>query len=265
MNKKSILGTLVFLVISVLILSSCQENSFGPQTGTNETADLSAAPKTVFVQTNQASGNEVRVYSRMPNGNLTFLNSYSTQGTGTGSGLGSQGAIAFSRGGSILLVVNAGSNDITVFSVTGAGVHFQSKTLSGGTMPISITSHGNVVYVLNAGGSGNITGFYLTRKGDLTPIPNSMRYLSNNGIGNAPGPAQVSFNPEGNILIVTEKPVNKILSYTVGADGVANGPNVFSSAGNTPFGFSFRNIRRCARFKCSIILFRWFGWYNKPY
>jgi 6-phosphogluconolactonase len=243
-NKKSFLGILVFLVISVLFLSSCQENSIGPQTETDGTSDFLSAPRTVYVQTNQSSGNEVNVYLSQHDGNLTLLNSYSTHGTGTDMGLGSQGSLAFTRGGTILLVVNAGSNDISVFSVYGSRLRFMNKISSGGTKPVSITAHGKIVYVLNAGGSGNITGFYLTRNGNLESLPNSTRYLSNNGVGNAPGPAQVSFNPSGNILIVTEKPTNKILSYTVGADGFANGPNIFSSAGNTPFGFSFRNNRQ---------------------
>jgi 6-phosphogluconolactonase len=240
-NKKSILGILVFLVVCVLFFSSCQENSFGPQTGTNDVSNSPSSPKLVFVQTNQAAGNEVLVYTRLANGDLSLFGTYSTQGTGTGSGLGSQGALAFTRGGTILLVVNAGSNDISVFSVRGSNIQFLSKTASGGTMPISITAQGNLVYVLNAGGSGNITGFNFISKSTLTPISNSTKFLSNNGIGSAPGPAQISFNPGGNILIVTEKPTNKILSYTVGAGGVASGPNIFSSAGNTPFGFSFRN------------------------
>ena len=244
MRKKLFLGIFVILGIGLLFLSSCQENSIGPQTETDGTSDFLSSPRTVYVQTNQSSGNKVNVYLSLHNGSLTLLNSYSTQGTGTDMGLGSQGALAFSRGGTILLVVNAGSNDVSVFSVFGAGLIFMDKVSSGGTKPVSITAHGKLVYVLNAGGSGNISGFYVTEKGHLDPIPNSTKYLSNNGVGNAPGPAQVSFNPSGNILIVTEKPTNKILSYTVGADGVANGPNIFSSAGNTPFGFSFRNNRQ---------------------
>jgi 6-phosphogluconolactonase len=239
-NKKLILGILFFLGVSVFFLSSCQESSLNPPTQSD--ADLSpAAPRAVFTQTNQSAGNEVMAYSRAPNGNLTFVNSYSTQGTGTGMGLGSQGAMAFARGGSILLVVNAGSNDISVFSATGAGLNFQSKVSSGGTMPISVTAHGNLVYVLNAGGSGNITGFYFAGRTALSPIPNSTRYLSNNGMGSAPGPAEVSFNPSGTVIAVTEKPTNNILTYTVNSDGTVNGPNVNPSAGRTPFGFEFRN------------------------
>jgi 6-phosphogluconolactonase len=240
-NKKSILGILFFLAISVIFLSSCQDSSFVSlnQTGAS---DLSpASPSAVFTESNQSAGNEVLVYSRAPNGNLTFVNSYSTQGTGTGSGLGSQGAMTFTRGGSILIAVNAGSNEISVFSATGAGLNFLSKVSSGGTMPISVTAHGSLVYVLNAGGSGNITGFYFAARGVLSPIPNSTRFLSNNGVGNAPGPAEISFNPSGSVIAVTEKPTNNILTYTVNADGTVNGPNVNPSAGRTPFGFEFRN------------------------
>jgi DNA-binding beta-propeller fold protein YncE len=96
----------------------------------------------------------VLVYSRSSDGNITFLNSYSTQGTGTGTGLGSQGALAFNHGASMLLCVNAGSNEITVFMAAGNGLSFKSKISSGGMMPISITAMGGLVYVLNAGGAG---------------------------------------------------------------------------------------------------------------
>jgi 6-phosphogluconolactonase len=240
MKNKIYFGIVFVLGITILFLSSCQDNVFNPQSESEGALITAPGTKAVFVQTNQSAGNEVRVYSRMPDGNISFLNSYPTQGTGTGMGLGSQGALAFARGGSILLVVNAGSNEISVFKSAGAGLLFRSKISSGGTMPISVTSQGNLVYVLNAGGSGNITGFYLTAQGDLNPIPNSTRFLSNNGVGTSPGPAQVSFNTGGSVVVVTEKATNKILSYTVNGDGTLNGPNVFSSAGVTPFGFSFR-------------------------
>ena len=40
-----------------------------------------------------------------------------TGGLGTGAGLGSQGALAFSDNGRWLFAVNAGSNDISAFAV----------------------------------------------------------------------------------------------------------------------------------------------------
>ena len=41
------------------------------------------------------------------------------------------------------------------------------------------------------------------------------------------------------MLVVTEKATNSISTYTVGRDGRASGPDVFTSSGQTPFGFAF--------------------------
>jgi 6-phosphogluconolactonase (cycloisomerase 2 family) len=102
-------------------------------------------------------------------------------------------------------------------------------------MPISLTVYDNLLYVLNAGGAGNINGFRINNNGSLTQIPGSTQPLSD---GSA-GPAQVEFSTDGKILVVTEKANNAISTYLVGSDGTASGPNTQASAGNTPFGFAF--------------------------
>src|SRR2546429_249068 len=66
-------------------------------------------------------------------------------------------------------------------------------------------------------------------------ITGSTRSLS----GSAVGPAQVAFSPDGRRLIVTEKSTNRLDVYAVGDDGVASAATASSSAGGTPFGFSF--------------------------
>src|SRR5207302_1359279 len=88
--------------------------------------------------------------------------------------------------------------------------------------------------VLNAGGSGNITGFTVGAQGDLSPIAGSTRPLS----GSAVGPAQIQFSSDGGLLVVTEKATNKIDTYTVDQDGLATGPNTQNAAGVTPNGSS---------------------------
>ena len=94
--------------------------------------------------------------------------------------------------------------------------------------------HGHVLYVLNAGGAGNITGFVVKHNG-LTPLAGSTRPL---GAGSA-GPAQVSFAPNGKTLVVTEKASSTIDTYAVGPHGVAGPPIVNAAVGATPFGFDF--------------------------
>src|SRR5260221_10143048 len=54
------------------------------------------APGAVYVMTNAPAGNAVLVFNRADNGALTPAGSYATGGTGTGAGLGSQGALVLS-------------------------------------------------------------------------------------------------------------------------------------------------------------------------
>ena len=59
-------------------------------------------------------------------------------------------------------------------------------------------------------------------------------------LGIVTGPAQVSFDPRGETLVVTEKDTNLIDTYDVDGDtGLASGPRQQASAGVTPFGFAF--------------------------
>src|SRR3989454_10612140 len=166
---------------------------------------------------------------------LTVAGTVATGGTGTGSGLGSRGALALSDDGRWLFAVNAGSNDVSIFRVGPAGLSLTSRIPSGGTQPVSLTVHGNLLYVLTGGVSGNIAGFALDANGGAAAIPGSSRALS----GSAVGPAQVAFSRDGRSLVVTEKNTNAIDVYAVGPDGAATGPVTYASAGGTPFGFAF--------------------------
>ena len=189
-------------------------------------------PGAVYAMTNAAGGNSILIFDRAAGGTLTSAGSISTGGNGTGSGLGSQGALTLTRDQRWLLAVNAGSNSVSGFSVTPAGLDFRSKTPSGGTTPISVTIHNRVVYILNAG-TPNISGFRLASDGTLSAIPGSTQLI--NG---ATGPAQVAFDAEGEVLIVTDKPTNQIFTFQVNDQGVAGAPVAHVSNGATPFGFA---------------------------
>ncbi len=206
----------------------------------NVAADAGAAsgangPGAVYALTNQATENAVAAFTRAADGTLTAAGTVGTGGKGTGAGLGSQGAVALSADGRWLFAVNAGSNDVSVFTVGAAGLSLAGHTGSGGTLPISLTVHGNVLYVLNAGGSGNISGFTVGPTGDLTPIMGSTQSLSGTNVG----PAQVAFSPDGRQLVVTEKNTSLLDVYAVNAGGAAGGRVTVASAGGTPFGFAF--------------------------
>ncbi len=233
---------LAALALATAALAACEPNPSvtGPAAALQAAgdADISAAlsdPGAVYTLTNQVGGNAVAVFARGADGRLTAAGTVSTGGTGTGASLGSQSAVTLSDDGRWLFAVNAGSNDVSVFSVSPAGLALASRTASGGTLPISLTVHGNALYVLNAGGTGNISGFAVGTSGALTAIAGATLPLS----GSSVGPAQVSFSPDDRHLVVTEKNTNQLDVYAVDANGVATGPTTTASAGGTPFGFSF--------------------------
>src|SRR5437773_1829476 len=73
-------------------------------------------PGAVYTMTNAADTNRIVVFSRGSKGELQSDHSLPTGGKGTGGGLGSQGALALGHDGKWLLAVNAGSNEVSVFS-----------------------------------------------------------------------------------------------------------------------------------------------------
>ena len=194
----------------------------------------------VYVLTNQSPNNSVMVFFRAPDGTLTLSGSFSTGGTGAGSGadpLGSQGALMLDPGGRLLFAVNSGSNQVSVFAVEGHRLHLIDKVPSGGQMPVSITIFGRLVYVLNAGGTPNIQGFLISPFGNhLVSLPGSARSLAG---GSSASPAQIAFRLDGSVLMVTEKGTQTIDTYTIDNLGYASGPISHPSNGATPFGFAF--------------------------
>jgi 6-phosphogluconolactonase len=198
------------------------------------TGALGKSPRAVYTLTNAAGGNAVQAFERHGDGSLTPGAQFATGGNGTGAGLGNQGGLVLER--KRLFAVNAGSDSISAFKVRRHGLKLVDIIGSGGDQPISVTVHHRLLYVLNAGGDGNIKGFRVSRGGELSRLAGSRRPLS----GSAPGPAQVSFDPHGRTLVVTEKDTNLIDTYDVNRrTGLASGPNSQPSAGQTPFGFAF--------------------------
>jgi 6-phosphogluconolactonase len=193
----------------------------------------------VYVMTNQPTGSSVMVFHRDAAGMLTFVGSFASGGNGTGTGadpLGSQSAVVLSEDGRLLFAVNAGSNSISVFAVSGDQLELLNTVPSGGVMPVSLAVKHASVYVLNAGGIPNISGFNIDpATNQLVPLAGSTQNLLG---GAAAAPAQVSFSPDGSVLVVTEKGTNFIDTFTVD-DGVAQPGVSFASSGTTPFGFAF--------------------------
>jgi hypothetical protein len=226
---------LFILVISTLTLGSCEKDITTNKTDASSVANAAADASSgvVCTMTNAVSGNQLFLYKRMSNGSIMFFDSLKTGGYGTGAGLGSQGSIA--KWQAYIYVCNAGSNEITVFKYDGSTLIWLYKVSSHGITPVSLTVHNGLLYALNAGGNGNITGFLIQSNGYLLHLPLSTKSLSSN----ASGPAQIEFNADGSQLVVTEKTTNLIDTWTVDANGLPGDLVTHASTGETPYGFGF--------------------------
>jgi 6-phosphogluconolactonase len=191
----------------------------------------------IYVQTNDAERNEVVVFDRYADGTVMPLARFETGGRGTGvPHLASQSSLALNGDGTLLLVANAGSDQLSLFGVEDLGLRLEGCVSTGGSMPTSVAAHGEVAYVLNAGGEGGIAGFSLAGS-VLAPLEGSARPLSVAGAD----PAQIAFSPDGSTLVVTERGPNAISAYALDERGYASGPQTIASSGATPYGFDFAN------------------------
>jgi 6-phosphogluconolactonase (cycloisomerase 2 family) len=207
------------------------------------------ASHAVFVQTDATSGNHVVAYHRAADGALSPAGSYRTGGLGGVLGgsvvdhTASQGSLTYDPWHSLLYAVNAGSNTVSVFAVSGDHLALRQVLSSGGTFPVSVAVHGDLVYVVNALNGGSLQG-YRVYGSFLAPLPGSNRALGLNPAAspqftNTPG--QVAFTPDGSRLIVTTKANgNDIDVFDVGFGGwLSPAPVVNSEPGTVPFAITF--------------------------
>ncbi len=189
----------------------------------------------VYVQSNAAERNEIIAFDRADDGRLEQLSSYETGGRGSGvPHLASQSSVVLSDDGSWLLVINAGSDELSLFAIEPDGLRLAAQVPSGGSAPTSVAERAGIVYVLNNGTPG-ISGFALA-DGGLTPLEGSTRTLDTGA-----DPAQISFSPDGRTLVVTERGTNSICAFTVDEHGIVGEPRTIPSSGATPYGFVFTN------------------------
>jgi 6-phosphogluconolactonase (cycloisomerase 2 family) len=237
----------------------------------------------VYSMSNDPRRNTIVVFNRDTDGKLRPAGTYETGGTGSGAFEDAANGVVVgtTRGeaapnnlietANLLFVVNAGSNSISVFRINeddAANGKMDALELltvqpSGGEKPVSLTVNGGLLYVLHSGEfvdgeiatpnctTGNlpsITGFRVNAAGQLAPIAGSTRQLSRDAHS---GCAQVSFSPDGRVLVVTERlaqdedPTSPagdegvINTYVVNADGTPGTHQVFDATGQGPFGFTF--------------------------
>jgi 6-phosphogluconolactonase (cycloisomerase 2 family) len=203
----------------------------------------------VFVQTDNVAGNTVVAYDRNADGTLSQAGSYGTGGLGgilTGSvvdHLASQGSLALDPSHHTLYAVNAGSDTVTVFGVDGDTLTRRAVVASGGSFPVSVAIHGNLVYVLNARNGGSVQGFRRSGSG-LAPVADSHRSLGLDTSAapefvNTPG--QVAFSPDGSQLLVTTKANGSDVDVfaVTGTGSLSASPTVNPLPGAVPFAVSW--------------------------
>lgn len=165
--------------------------------------------------------NRIAMYDRAANGTLELMGYYNTGGQGSGpavrfagDGLGSGHSVWLHQNRRFLFATNAGSDTVSVFRIRNDGLTLVEVEPTGDgsvhqRFPNSVTQHGRLVYVMNSGGNGSITGFWMSSRGTLRPIPGSTRTIDAAQLRFPPdpllNPAQIQFSPDGRFLVVTIK------------------------------------------------------------
>jgi 6-phosphogluconolactonase (cycloisomerase 2 family) len=245
MHRYRTVGAAAALASAALALAAGPAAAAVPRPESN----LGSGGDAVFVQSDNPAANTVVAYERAADGSLTPANTYATGGLGgvlAGSvvdHLASQGSLVYDRAHQLLIAVNAGSNTISVFAVHGSELALVQILGSGGSFPVSVAVHGNLVYVLNALEGGSLQGYSIAA-GRLLALPDSRRSLGLNPTAtpqfvNTPG--QLAFTPDGERLIVTTKANgNDIDVFGVDRLGLLSPtPVVNAEPGAVPFAVAF--------------------------
>ena len=202
----------------------------------------------VYVNDNTAPTNTIGGFDQHADGSLTALagSPFSAGGAGTGTIVGSQGAIQVASHGRYVLAVDAGSNQISVLAV-GSGGSLSlvgSPVSSGGIEPVSIAVHRRLVYVANEGdgtSGSNYTGFKLGSDGVLKPLSGSTVPLPATAL-----PGDILFNGTGNNLIGVEVGTTDPRTFLIDSFRVRENGRLTPAAGSPfpaeapgPFGSEF--------------------------
>jgi 6-phosphogluconolactonase len=192
-----------------------------------------ASAGAVYVQTN-AAPNEVISFRRADDGSLNLIGSVATGGEGDGTPhLQSQGSVTLTGNGQHLLVTNAASDDLSVFSVAADGSIELRERVHTGSTPRSVDERDGLVVVLNTGEPG-LASFRLQADG-IERVEGGDQALDPSHAD----PAQVAFSPDGSMVVITERATDSIVKYELTSDGTFGASSVVASEGPTPYGFTF--------------------------
>jgi 6-phosphogluconolactonase len=187
----------------------------------------------VYVQTN-AAPNEVIAFRRAADGSLDRMGSVPTGGDGDGTPhLTSQGSVVLTGDGRHLLVTNAATDDLSVFSVATDGSIELRECVHTGATPRSVAEHEGLVVVLNTGEPG-LSSFRLDAEG-IEAVRGGDQALE----ASDADPAQIAFSPDGSMVVITERGTDSIVAYEVTSEGTFGASSEVASEGPTPYGFAF--------------------------
>jgi 6-phosphogluconolactonase len=187
----------------------------------------------VYVQTN-AAPNEVIAFRRATDGSLDRIGSVATGGDGDGSPhLQSQGSVTLTGDGRHLLVTNAASDDLSVFSVAADGSIELRERMHTGSTPRSVAERDGLVVVLNTGEPG-LVSFRLNAEG-IERLEGGDQGLDTSDAD----PAEIAFSPDGSMVVITQRGTDSIVTYQVTSDGSFGASSEIASEGPTPYGFAF--------------------------
>jgi 6-phosphogluconolactonase (cycloisomerase 2 family) len=98
-----------------------------------------------------------------------------------------------------------------------------------------LTQNGNTLYVLNASGGSNISGFQIDGHGLLIPIDGSTALLSGANIGGS----SISFSPNGSTIVAIERGTGKLDTFPISSSEIPGSPTFTPSSGVAPFASFF--------------------------
>jgi 6-phosphogluconolactonase len=242
-------GTWSALAAATIALAACSDsNSTAPlaapadasldRSGPSRGGDDRGTDRSggVYTLTNAVDGNAVVAFHRATNGSLTRIGTFPTGGKGIGGTvdpLTSQYSVILDADHHSLFAVDAGSNRVTSFHVNQNGSLIRVASVrSNGVLPVSLATHGSLLYVLNTG-DNTLSGFRVIGKALLVPLPHSTRSLAEG----ANGAAAIHFTHDGRRLIVSERVSNRFEVFPVQFDGRLGDPTISPANGGASFGF----------------------------
>src|SRR5207245_2651665 len=216
---------IVFRMIGTIGLATLM---LGMAVGTTAASDVTGH---VYVNDNTAGNNTIAGFDRHTDGSLTPIagSPFAAGGQGTGTLVGSQGALQVSGDGRYLLAADAGSNQISVLRIRPDGTLARvqcSPVYSGCFVLVSIAPRGHLVsvahddtYVTNAhvrAGNGSVSALAVAGNGAITSIGTSPYPDGQTA------PCWVEISHDGSYLFTVNTGSTSISSYHINADGSLN-------------------------------------------